>query len=323
MFKRNESIVLVGGGGGVYRVARFLKHLRPNITTIQTVFDHGGHSGILRDEQGVLPPGDIRQAILALSDDNMEPSLRELMGYRFGENGKSSLDKATVGNILLTALTEIEGSLPLAINTLSKLCGVQGKVLPVSLDDAELCVELSDGSLLKGEGNIDTRSIDDDRTILGAYLEPKARIFVDAYEAIVNADKIVFCPGDIYTSLIPNLLTEGFKEALAESGAKLIYCVNLMTKKAETDGYSVLDFVETVCKYAGKSLDYAIYNSGSIDQEVIAEYEEEKCYPVRFTSSDQTLAKKWVGANLVDRVDDGNGLMIRHHERIASVIADF
>jgi len=318
----NESIVLVGGGGGVYRVAKFLKHIRRNITTIQTVFDSGGHSGVLRDEHGVLPPGDIRQAILALSDDSIEPALRKLMMHRFGENGKSSLNKATVGNILLTALTEIEGSLPLAIKALSKICRVRGKVLPVSLDNAELCVELSDGSLLRGEGKIDTRSIDDDRIIARAYLEPQAHIFVDSYEAIVNADKIVFCPGDIYTSLVPNLLVKGFEDALANSKAKLIYCVNLMTKKAETHGFSVTQFVEVVRHYSGRRFDFVIYNDEPIDQEVMEEYAGEKCYPVQLTSTDKTLAEKWISANLFDRVDDGKGLMVRHHERIASIIAD-
>ena len=323
MSKINESIVLVGGGGGVYRIARFLKHIRPNITTIQTVFDHGGHSGGLRDERGVLPPGDIRQAILALSDDNMEPALRRLMSYRFCAKGNSALDHATVGNILLTALTEIEGSLPLAINALCKLCGVRGKVLPVSLDDAELCVELSDGSMVCGEGSIDTRSIKDDRCITKAFLRPKARIFIDAYDALVSADKVVLCPGDIYTSLVPNLLVEGFVEALAKSKAKIIYCVNLMTKKAETDGFAVLDFVKVVCNYTKRRLDCVLYNNKAIDRKISTYYfGKEKAKPVTFISRGRKLASNWIGATLIDYVDDGKGSMVRHHKRIASMIAD-
>lgn len=177
MGKFNENIVLVGGGGGVYRIARFLKNIRPNITTNQTVFDYGGHSARLRDERGVLPPGDIRQAILALSSDSIEPILRDLLAFRFSKRGDSSLNDATIGNLLLTALTEITGNLPAAIDAMCKLYQVQGTVLPVSLDHAHLVVTLNDGTVLKGEGDIDKRSTDDDRVITSARLEPNARIY--------------------------------------------------------------------------------------------------------------------------------------------------
>lgn len=314
----NESIVLVGGGGGVYRVARFLKHIRPNITTIQTVFDHGGHSGELRDERGVLPPGDIRQAILALSDDNMESALRQLMGYRFSQNGKSSLDRATVGNILLTALTEIEGSLPLAINALCRLCGVRGKVLPVSLEDAELCAQLSDGEIIEGEDKIDTRSIADDRTINSVYLSKKTHIYVDAYKALVGADKIVLCPGDIYTSLIPNILVDGFTEAVSKSSAKVIYCVNIMTKKAETHNFTVGRFARTVNEFLGREVDTVIYNSEPISESLREKYSKEKSFPVEISYSVTGAKTEYFPFSLVD----SSGEVIRHHPRIASIIAD-
>ncbi len=313
----NESIVLVGGGGGVYRVARFLKHIRPNITTVQTVFDHGGHSAELRDERGVLPPGDIRQAILALADDNLEPSLRKLMSYRFGVMGNSTLNRATVGNILLTALTEIEGNLSLAIRALSRLCSVRGTVLPVSLDNAELCVELSDGSILKGEGKIDTRSNEDDRVIVRAYLEPTAHIFVDAYDALAKADKIVLCPGDLYTSLVPNLLVDGFAEAVKASSATLVYCANIMTKKAETNGYDIADFTRVVMEHLGVPLDAVVYNARMIDPQLAQKYAAEQSFAVPFRQP-EGCATAFLPADLVDE----SGGIIRHHERIASIIAD-
>lgn len=320
MSKTNEPIVLVGGGGGVYRVARFLKQIRSNITTIQTVFDHGHHSGQLRDERGVLPPGDIRQAILALSDDNQEPTLRKLMNYRFSEKGGSSLNHATVGNILLTALTEIEGSLPSAINTLCRLCNVRGQVLPVSLSNSELCAELSDGSVLKGEDKIDNRSIKDDRSIKQVYLEPQAHIFIDAYDALIKANKIVLCPGDIYTSLVPNLLVNGFAEALRLSKAKLIYIVNIMTKKAETDGFSVSDFVRVVHEHIPhREIDTVIYNSEILDPVIVKQYQTEKSKPVFLEGNvSQYDAHEILGKPLVD----ATGGIVRHHERIASVIAE-
>ena len=315
----NESIVLVGGGGGVYRVARFLKNIRPNITTIQTVFDHGRHSGQLRDERGVLPPGDIRQAILALSDDKLEPTLRKLMSYRFVEKGNSSLNNATVGNILLTALTEIEGSLPAAINALCKVCNVRGTVLPVSLGDAELCVTLSDGTVVHGEGNIDNRSIEDDRSIVKAHLEPQAHIFVEAYKALAEADKIVFCPGDLYTSLIPNILVNGFSDAVLDSHAELIYITNIMTKKAETHGFTVSDFARILWSELNSGMiDTVVFNSESIDPVFIDKYANEKSYPVLFAADVNKYAKQVFGAPLVDY----SGGIIRHHERIASIIAE-
>lgn len=319
MSKVNESIVLVGGGGGVYRIARFLKHTRSNITTIQTVFDHGGHSGELRDERGVLPPGDIRQAILALSDDNLEPALRQLMGYRFRVNGNSSLDRATVGNILLTALTEIEGDLPRAINALCRICHVRGKVLPVSLDNADLCAILSDGDVIVGEGNIDTRPIDDDRTIVKVFLNKRANIFVGAYDALVKADKIVFCPGDIYTSLIPNLLVDGFCDAVRESKAKLVYCVNIMTKKAETDGFNVGRFSSEVSRYLGEAVfDVVLYNNECIHPDLEDGYKKEKSSQVMVSGMRFEFAKEYLGGNFVDEA----GGVIRHHHRIASAIAN-
>lgn len=318
MVKINESTVAVGGGGGVYRLVRFLKRIRTNITTIQTVFDHGGHSGELRDERGVLPPGDLRQAILGLSSDNLEPALRQLMAFRFAPNGNSSLDRATVGNIMLTALSEITGSLPAGINALCAICGVEGRVLPVSLDNAELCAVLSDDSVLEGEGLIDTRSIEDDRYIKSVFLRPKAHIYVEAYRALIEADKIVFCPGDTYTSLLPNILVDGFKEAIHETKAKLIFCVNIMTKKSETDGYDVTRFTSLLSDHLCRKLDYVVYNNEPLSPQAIKSYEAEKARPVCFKRIDKAYAHNYIGANLVSDV----GGVVRHHERVASIIAD-
>jgi uncharacterized cofD-like protein len=314
----NESVVLIGGGGGVYRIARFLKHIRPNITTIQTMFDHGGHSGELRDERGVLPPGDIRQAILALADEDIEADLRALLAHRFAKNG-SSLDGATVGNILLTALAEITGSTVSAIQVLSRWFKVKGKVLPVSLDNSELCAELNDGVVLKGENKIDLRSPKDHRTIKKVFLSEQAHLYVEAGEAIRNADKIVFCPGDLYTSLIPNALVEGFREALVESKAKLIYVVNLMTKKAETDGFTASDFSKTLLKYIGRKNFFAILcNSGKFKKDILISYAKQGAYPVDADiKADGILAERIVED---DFIDDKGGIL-RHSQKVASVIA--
>lgn len=314
-----EKIVLVGGGGGVHRVARFLKYIRPNITTIQTVFDSGGHSGQLRDERGVLPPGDIRRAILALADENSEHYLRELLSYRFPHHKNSSLDGATMGNLLLTALTSITGSLPQAINEMCRWYGVRGRVLPVSLDNAHIVARLSDGEKLYGEGNIDTRSVEDGRTIVDISLEPKAHIYVEAYDALVHADKIVFCPGDLYTSLLPNLLVDGFNEALRDTKGHIVYVSNIMTKKAETDGFVVSDFVKTIQAYTGgKHIDTVIANVGEVAHSVLETYKEQKSFPVVRDTLLESLVERVVEADLVD----AGGGIVRHHERVASLIAE-
>jgi len=316
----HESIVLVGGGGGVFRIARYLKNVRPNIATIQTMFDHGGHSGGLRDEHGVLPPGDIRQAILALADDKIAHELRSLLAYRFEKNNTSSLHGATVGNIMLTALTDITGSMPAAIDVLCSWFRVRGKVLPVSLTDAELCVRLSDGTILKGEDKIDTRPIADARNISDVYLEPRANIYIGAYEVLVSADKIVFCPGDLYTSVLPNALVTGFSEAIAKSSAKLIHVVNIMTKKAETHGYSASTFTEKILQKIGRDkMDVVIVNDGAIDPEVLECYKMELAFPVVFDPEKiVTVADTFIAADLVDQ-EHG---IVRHHQKTTSIIAN-
>lgn len=312
----HEKICLVGGGGGVYRMARFLKHIRPNITTVQTMFDCGGHSAKLRDERGMLPPGDIRQAILALADDSIQPMLRELLSFRFTPKNSGSLDGATVGNILLTALTEITGSLPQAINAMCQLYQVRGKVLPVSLDNAHLVVTLSDGSTLKGEGLIDTRSITDERSIISAKLEPSARIYSEAYRALIEADKIVFCPGDFWTSLVPNTLVDGFKDAMKETRAKTIMVVNIMTKKAETHNYTSATFVDKLCEHIGlDSIDVAICNSTLMPNEIQDDYKKEMAYQVTIDKTDR--AKDW----FIGPFTDWDCGIARHHERVVSTIA--
>ncbi len=320
MSKIRESIVLVGGGGGVYRVAKFLKYIRPNITTIQTTFDHGGHSGSLRDERGILPPGDIRQAILALSDDRIAPSLRALLSYRFVPKNGSSLDSATVGNILLTALAEINGgNMVIAINTLCEWFRVKGKVLPVSLNNAELCVKLSNGLIVRGEGLIDKREASDDSFIVSAFLEPEAHLYSEAYSSIVDADKIVFCPGDLFTSIIPNTLVCGFKEAIKESKAKIIFVTNIMTKRSETNNFTASRFCKTLLQHIGRDFfDVVVCNNGKISDFLRDSYKKEFA---RMVKVDHDSLLKYTKQIIATSLVDETGGIVRHSERIASVVA--
>jgi uncharacterized cofD-like protein len=317
MNRIDEKVLLIGGGGGVYRVARSLKHSRPNLTTIQTMFDHGGHSGKLRDERGALPHGDIRQAILALSDDDIEPALRILLSYRFSKQNGSSVDDVSIGNLMLTALTESYGDPITAIKAMCRIFRVKGKVLPVSLDHADLCAELSDGTKIKGEGNIDTRSHNDDRTIVSVSLEPSANIYEEAYDAIVSADKIIFCPGDLFTSLIPNSLTNGFKEAIANTKAQLIYTVNIMTKKAETPGFTASQFTKILLHHIGRDkFDFVICNSTPIEEDIRMRYAEEKAEPVKVDDELSNYVRKIILEDLAVQ----SGGIIRHNQKLTPII---
>lgn len=314
----HEKIVLIGGGGGVYRIAKFLKNVRDNISTIQTMFDHGGHSGKLRDEHGILPPGDIRQAILALSDESMETPLRALLSYRFPNRG-SSIDDATLGNLIFTAFNDIyDGPVP-AIEAMSKLFRVSGRVLPVSLDKADLVVRFGDNSVLKGEGNIDSRSIDDERVIKEAFLEPQANIYVEAYDAIISADKIIFCPGDLYTSIIPNILVEGFSDAIHKTKAKIIYVTNIMTKKSETYGFKASDFSRIILSYLKiDKFDVVICNNSKINPKIKSLYAEEYAEPVFV---DEEILSDYASTVICDRIADQSDGVLRHNNLIASILA--
>lgn len=316
------SIVLVGGGGGVYQVARFLKYIMPpeKITTVSSMFDHGGHSGMLRDERHILPPGDIMQAVLALSGDDVETEWKELLSHRFSQKGNSSLDNATMRNFLFTYFVEKnDGNIISAINSLRKVFKIKGKILPVSLDDSELCVNLSDGSVLKGEGKIDGRSILDGRTIISAFLSPGAGIYGETKDAIINADKIVFCPGDFFTSIIPNTLVEGFKDALAGSKAKVVLIMNLVTKKAETPNFTASKFAQTLLSHIGrKKFDVVICNKGGISRKVSDSYKKSFSYPVKIDKALHKFTSKIISDNLGSEV----GGVLRHKEMIASIVAN-
>lgn len=248
------------------------------------MIDSGGSSGKLRDEFGVLPPGDVRRCLLALSKLPLEKiSLRQLFEYRFG-NGKG-LRGHSFGNLLLTALTEITGREDLAIKEAAKILDVKGEVLPVTLGSSNLCARLEDGTIIKGETNIDIRRVRPDLKILDVFLEPPIKIFQGAKRAIFAADLIVLGPGDLYTSVIPNLLVEGITEVMAKAKGKLVYVCNLMTKHGETDGFSASDFVKEILRYLKEAKEklavVLVNNDFSAPKKVLQRYKKEKSFPVQ------------------------------------------
>lgn len=258
MEKSNKKIVVIGGGTGVFTALSGLKKHFNNLTAVVTMADDGGSTGILREEFGILPPGDIRRALIALSTSDNK-ILSDLFNYRFREG--RGLSGHSFGNLMITALERITGSFPKAIEEAGRILSVNGKILPVTLKKTSLIAELENGKIIKGEVNIDIPKHDGHLRIKKIRLSPSVPINEEAKKAILTADGIIIGPGDLYTSLVPNLLVEGMKEAIKRSKSKKIYFVNLMTKFGETTGFRASDFVNSIEKYLGKNiLHYAVVN---------------------------------------------------------------
>lgn len=253
--KNGRKIIVIGGGTGSYTLLKGLKYYDADLTAIVTTADSGGSSGQLRDEFGVLPPGDLRRCLVALSEKRGD-IWRKIFEYRF--NGHT--ENNNLGNLIITALTKITGDLPEAIEVVSELLETRGRVVPATLDSVHLCAELENGQKILGEANIDIPKHDPDLKIEKVYLEPRAFAYKQAIEAIIDSDLVVIGPGDLYTSIIPNLLVAGINQALKSTRAKVVYVCNLMTKYGETTNFSAKDFVQEVQKYSGDSLDAVLLN---------------------------------------------------------------
>lgn len=261
----SKKIVVVGGGTGTYQVLTGLKKYPLELSAIISMCDSGGSTGRLRKELGILPPGDLRRAILALSDVPFaQKTLEEVFDFRFKE-GKS-LAGHSVGNILLAALAQITGSMDRAIEETARILNVSGNVLPVTLDKTNLVAILEDDSKVYGETKIDMRDFKLNYPIKKVYITPKASVFRKAADAIKDADIIILGPGDLYTSLVPTLLIDGVNDAIEQSKGELVYIVNLLTKRGETDEFKASDFVNVINKYlenAAKKLKYIFVSKQS------------------------------------------------------------
>lgn len=258
-----QNIVTIGGGTGHFQLLRGLKNYECNINAIVNMSDDGGSSGRLRDEYGILPPGDVRQCIIALANEGRSERLRELFMHRFK-------DGHNLGNLIITALTKICGGEAAAIKEASRILQIRGNVLPVTINDCTLIGETSKGEILKGESKINSPS-DPFIRILNLYHEPKSFLYHEAGKAIRAADKIIVCPGDLYASILPNFIVEGMREALKESNGIKICVVNLFTKQG-TYNFKASDFVKEVEKYAGIKMDRIIVNVGKPSKEIIEKY---------------------------------------------------
>jgi uncharacterized cofD-like protein len=292
MKNKIPRVVVLGGGTGVFNTLMSLKNYPINLTAIVSIADDGGSSGMLREEFGILPPGDIRRALVALAPESAK-SLTELFNYRF-ENG-SGLKGHSFGNLFLTALTNITKNFNQAIDDAGRILNIKGRVVPVSLNQCRLIAKLKSGIFIFGETNIDIpKNKEKNILIEKIFLNTKVNANPEAIKEIRKADYIIIGPGDLYTSIIPNFLVTGIKEAFQKSKAKKIYICNIVTKFSETNGFGAVDFLKTLEKYICKNcFDYIILNDyKGIPKRLIDIYRREKKQAVRFKKDDFIGNKK-------------------------------
>lgn len=288
--KYEPKIVVVGGGTGLSILLRGLKKFTPNITAIVTVADDGGGSGIIREDIGMLPPGDIRACMLALA--NTGPKMEKLFQYRFEEG---MLKGQNFGNIFIAAMNGVYGNFGTAIKEASNVLAITGKVYPMTLDNVRISAELYNGTIVEGESCISEKTTKERSKIKKVSIKPETiKPFPEAIISIKEADLIVLGPGSLYTSIIPNLLVKDIIDAIHISSAPKVYIVNVMTEPGETDSYKVLDHVKAILEHSRDDiLDYVIANTENIPEDVLEIYKEDGSMPVKIQKHDkQILAEK-------------------------------
>lgn len=295
------KVVVIGGGTGLSILLRGLKQFTSNITAIVTVADDGGGSGKLREDLGMLPPGDIRSCLLALA--NTEPTMEKLLQYRFTDG---MLKGQNFGNIFLAAMNSIYGSFETAVREASNVLAVTGKVLPMTLEDVKLCAVLENGNTIIGESSIPSDVIKNGSKIDHIYMEPKMSYpLEESVEAIKEADIIVLGPGSLYTSVIPNLLVNDIVDTIYKARADKIYITNVMTQPGETDKYSLVDHVNAILKHSREDfLDYVIGNTEDVPIDTLEKYIKDGSKPVLVKKGQRQILEskniKLIGAKLID-----------------------
>lgn len=311
---RGPRIVAIGGGTGLSTLLHGLKQYTSNITAIVTVADDGGSSGRIREQFGILPPGDIRNCLVALAD--AEPMMRNLFQFRFNEG--SELNGHSFGNLFITVMTKLTGDFEKAIKESSKVLAIRGQVIPSTLNKVALVAEYKDGTRMEGEAQIPKMGI----PIKSVFLKPAdARATPEAIRAISEAEVIVLGPGSLYTSIMPNLLIGQIRDAIVASNAIKIYVCNIMTQHGETDNYSAFDHLSAVIAHAyARIVDYVIVNTAKIPESLINKYKEELSYPIK---NDIERIKK-AGFNVLEEEIVELGQVVRHDsERLAKIIVSF
>ena len=299
-FAKNDiKITVIGGGTGSFAILSALKSHTKQLAAIVNMVDDGGSTGVLRDELGTLPSGDVRQCLVALSDS---PKIRALFDYRFEEG---TFGGHPFGNILLTALEKVSGSFSEAVETASDILRINGIVIPATLDDVRLKMEWPKDSItLHGERVIDAHYFKQDPRKATLSLVPSATANPTAIAAIEQADIVVISPGDLYTSLGPLLIIDGIAEALKKTKATCVYVANLVTKRGQTTGFSVSDHAGEIERFVGAPfLDYVLYNEQVPSKEISKKYKKEGAFSVRIDKSVLNKAPyKSIAGNFLGKV---------------------
>lgn len=291
MILKNKApkIVVVGGGTGLSILLKGLKKFTPNITAIVTVADDGGGSGVLREDLGMLPPGDIRACMLALA--NTEPTMEKLFQYRF-EDGM--LKGQSFGNIFIAAMNGIYGNFETAIKESSNVLAITGKVFPMTLDNVIISAELHNGKIIKGESHISRESTKAKSKIKKVSIEPEIiKPLPEVLRSIREADFIVLGPGSLYTSVIPNLLVDDILDEICRAQAPKAYIANIMTEPGETDDYNIIDHVDAILNHSKPGvLDYVIANTRKIPKGILEKYKEDGSIPILVGDDDERILAK-------------------------------
>jgi len=303
---KGPAVVCIGGGTGLSTLLRGLKRITRNITAIVTVSDDGGGSGILRDELGMPPPGDIRNCMQALS--NAEPTIEKLMDYRFDSG---SLNGQSFGNLFLAAINGISDSFDKAVEKMGEVLSITGRVLPVTIDDIHLWAFFEDGSMVVGESKIAAAKNERHSRIKRVEIAPPdANVLPECVRAIEEADLIIFGPGSLYTSIIPNLLVGGIVDAVLNSDALKIYICNVMTQPGETDDYSVSEHIKELFDHAGgKLFEYGLFNNKPVPQDILDRYKDDGAKQIYL---DTDMIRE-LGVEIINApVTENNTTLIRH-----------
>lgn len=313
ILEKGPRIVTIGGGTGLSTLLKGLKEYTSNITAVVTVADDGGSSGRLREELNVLPPGDIRNCLVSLSESGS--LLEQLFQFRF-DDGKS-LKGHNFGNLFITAMSKVTGDFEKAVKASSKVLAIRGSVVPATLTKVVLKARHIDGSETIGESKIPKQQNPIDRMyILPDNCTPTA----DSLEAIKKAQLIILGPGSLYTSVMPNLLIKGMYEAIKKAKAMKVYVCNVMTQAGETDNYKASDHVKAIIDHTGPGImNYCVVNRGKIASNLLEKYKEENAFPVLVDRERiAALGSEAIEANVIDAED-----LVRHDShKLAKIIVD-
>lgn len=328
--KKKPKIVVIGGGTGTFVALSGLKKYPVDLTAVVSMADSGGSNRVIRDEFGLLPTSDIRQCMVALAETNGDSKLlRELFMYRFHQG--RGIAGMTFGNLFMAALADVIGSQERAIEETGRILRIKGRILPVTSDDVELLAEYEDGSRVVGEHKIDEPRHDGKKRIIDLATIPKAKVDKHAKEAILDADLVVLGPGDLFTSILADVVVGGMSQVIRKSKGKVTYVVNLMTRWGQTYGYSAVDHVNEIEKYIGKNCLDAVFINSNIKfyKAILDAYEKENAKPVEDDLGDgsyKVISKDFVSFKLFkkSKADKLQRSILRHDaDKLAKALYEF